>query len=331
MLRTFCETARLGSVTAAAQALGYTQSALSRQLTVLEATVGAKLFDRRARGVSLTEHGRSFLPHAEALLERLDAARRDLQALDELEQGRLRVGAFPTAVAVLIPRAMAAFQAAHPAVSLSLVEGTTRHQLVRLLDGVADVAIVSAFPGQALDERQFQLTHLFDDAMLIGVPRDHPLSGRRSLRLDELAGERWIGADTSDDDRLLGPGQLPLAPSPRPGFVVREWTAKLGLVAAGLGITLVPALAAAAVRPDITLVGLRGQDARRRAIYAATVRGLTQPPATREFLRILELTSNQLQEKYAKAARAADRPQPGTGTQSTAWSAEHALGECSDA
>ena len=296
MLRTFRETARLGSVTAAARTLGYTQSAVSRQLAVLEAAVGAPLFDRRARGVELTEHGRSFLPHAEALLERLDAARRDLRALDELEHGRLRVGAFPTAVAALIPRAMAAFGAKHPAVSLSLAEGTTPRQLARLLDGLADVAVVSAFSGQALDGKQFKLTHLFDDAMLIALPRGHPLARRRSLRLDELAGERWIGADTGDDDRLLGPGHLNLAASPQIDFVVREWTAKLGLVAAGLGVTPVPSLAAAAVRRDVALVGLRAQDARTRGIYAATVRGLTETPATREFLRALKLSAKQLRE-----------------------------------
>jgi DNA-binding transcriptional LysR family regulator len=299
MLRTFRETARLGSVTAAARTLGYTQSAVSRQLAVLEATVGARLFDRRPRGVELTEHGRSFLPHAEALLERLDAARRDLQALDELEHGRLRVGAFPTAVAALIPRAMAAFEAKHPAVSVSLVEGTTRRLLVRLLDGMADVAVISAFPGQPLEEKQFQLTHLFDDAMLIGLPRDHRLARRRSLRLDELAGERWIGADADGEDRRLGPEHLRLEPPPLVDFVVREWTAKLGLVAAGLGITPVPSLAAAAVRGDIALVGLRSQDARRRGIYAATVRGLAKPPATREFLRILKLSAEQLREMSA--------------------------------
>jgi DNA-binding transcriptional LysR family regulator len=295
MLLTFRETARLGSVTAAARALGYTQSAVSRQLAVLEATVGAQLLDRRPRGVALTEHGRSFLPHAEALLARIDTARRDLLALDELEHGRLRIGAFPTAVAALIPHAMAAFQARHPGVSLSLVEGTTRRLLARLLDGLADVAVISAFSGQELDEKSFRFTRLCDDALLIGMPRDHRLARRRSLRLDELVGERWIGADTDDDDRRLGPGHLRFADPPRVDFVVRGWTAKLGLVAAGLGITPVPSLAATAVRRDVALVGLRGQDARSRGIYAATVNSRTEPPAVREFLLSLGRSAEQLQ------------------------------------
>lgn len=293
-LRTFCEVARLGSVTAAAAALGYTQSAASRQLAVLEAEVGTALFDRRARGVELTGHGQAFLPHARALLERLDDARRELRALDELAGGRLRIGAFPTAVGALVPAAMAEFQAGHPAVSLSLVEGTTGTLLARLLDGLADVAVVSAFPGQPVDEQQFQLTHLFEDVMLIGVPRGHPLARRRSLRLAELAGERWIGADTVGEDRRLGPGHLRLELEPEVDLVVRGWMAKLGLVAAGLGITPVPSVAAAAVRRDVVLVRLRTADTRPRQIYAATVRGATPAPAAREFLRLLTLHAKHL-------------------------------------
>jgi DNA-binding transcriptional LysR family regulator len=303
-LRTFCEAARLGSVTAAAAALGYTQSAASRHLAVLEGEVGAPLFDRHARGVELTEHGQAFLPHAQALLERLDTAHRALHALDEMEIGRLRVGAFPTAVAALIPPALAEFQASHPAVSLSLVEGTTGKLLTRLLDGLADVAVISAFPGQPLDDEQFQLTHLMDDAMLIGMQRGHQLARRRSLSLDELAGERWIGADTDGEDRRLGPGHLRLEPEPEVDFVVREWTAKLGLVAAGLGITLVPSVAAAAARRDVALVRLRAADARGRKIYAATVRGLTAAPATREFLRVLKLSATRLRKPPTAAPHA---------------------------
>lgn len=293
-LQAFRTTAQLGSVTAAARALEYTQSAVSRQIAVLESAVGVRLFDRRARGVELTEYGRSFLPHAEALLDRLDAAQHDLEALDRLEQGHLRIGAFPTAVAVLVPRAMRVFRARHPGVSLSLRESATERQLPPLLEGAIDIAVVSALSGQTLDREQLELTHLFDDVMLIAVPRTHRLARRRSLRLDQLADERWIGAVArDDDDRALGPEHLGLTPPPPVDFVVRGWTAKLGLVAAGLGITPVPSLAADAVRGDVALVGLHAQDARTRGIYAATVKGRTEAPATREFLGLLKHSARQ--------------------------------------
>jgi DNA-binding transcriptional LysR family regulator len=293
LLRTFHQVASQGSITAAAHRLGYTQSAVSRQIAALEASIGALLFDRVARGVRLTEHGRSLLPHAESLLERLDEARRDLDALGLLERGRVRVGAFPTAVAALIPRAMAAFEAEHPKVSLSLVEGTTGRQLDRVRAGDVDVAVVSAFPDHRLDVDQVDLVHLLDDAMLVAFPRSHRLARRRSVRLAELVDESWIAADTSDDDSLLGPASLRLADQHRVDFVASGWTAKLGLVAAGLGITLVPSLAAHAARPDIALVRLNPDEGPPRSVYAATLKGVTRAPATDAFIHVLEETARR--------------------------------------
>src|SRR5690606_35650301 len=132
--------ARHGSFTTAARSLRYTQSAVSRQIAALEAEIGARLFDRLTRGVVLTEEVRTLLPHAEAILDRLTAARRDLDTLRGLGGGQLRVGAFPTHVAALVPRALAAFRAAHPNITLSLVQGRTPMLLERLVAGDADVA-----------------------------------------------------------------------------------------------------------------------------------------------------------------------------------------------
>jgi DNA-binding transcriptional LysR family regulator len=277
LLKTFDQVAKHGSITAAAQSLGYTQSAVSRQVSALETWAGATLFDRYARGVRLTDQGRCLLVHIEAVLDRLGGAREELQALGRLEGGRVRIGAFPTAVAALLPGAMAAFGAKHPKVSLSLVEGTTRRQLSALHDGDVDLAVLSAFPDQQLDGERFDLVHLLDDVMLVALPRSHLLAARRSLRLAELVEERWIAADASEDDRLLGPASLRAGHDFRVEFVVREWTAKLGLVAAGLGITLVPSLAADAVRADIALVSLDPDDGPARGVYAATSAARLRP------------------------------------------------------
>jgi DNA-binding transcriptional LysR family regulator len=163
LLETFRQVARHGSISGAARRLAYTQSAVSRQVAALEVGFGVRLFDRRAGGVQLTEHGRCLQPHAESLLERLDHARRDLEALDRLEGGRLRIGAFDTANASLIPRAMATFATKWPSVSLSLVEGITRRQLARLESDDTDLAVVSAFPGQSLDHKRFDLVPLLEE------------------------------------------------------------------------------------------------------------------------------------------------------------------------
>jgi DNA-binding transcriptional LysR family regulator len=293
LLQTFREVARRRSITAAALSLGYTQSAVSRQVAALEASLGARIFDRGARGVLLTEHGRCLLPHVDSVLERLETARRDLEALDRGEGGRLRVGAFHTATARLIPQALAAFRSKHPKVRLSLVEGTTRRQLANLEAGDVDLAVLSAFPHHELDGRPLTRVHLLDDAMLIALPRSHPLARRRSLRLSELAGESWIGPDASDDDRLLGPARLPGSDA-QADFVVRDWTAKLGLAAAGLGITLVPSLAAAAARADIALVPLDPKDAPPRSVFAATPQGVANPASIDAFIDELRAAARRM-------------------------------------
>lgn len=298
LLETFRQVARDGSISGAARGLAYTQSAVSRQVAVLEAEFGARLFDRHAGGVRLTEHGRRLLTHAESLLERLDLARHDLEALDRLEDGRLRIGAFPTANASLVPRAMAGFAAEWPNVSLSLVEGNTRRQLARLESGDADLAVVSAFPDQTPDRKRFDLVTVLDDSMLIAVPVSHRLAGRRRVRLTELENETWIGGELADDDdHALGPARL--ATAPPSDFPVREWTAKLGLVAAGLGSTLVPALAAGAARSDIALVRIDHRDAPPRTVFAATPRGVTAPPATDAFIAALMTSAKQLADAVA--------------------------------
>lgn len=287
LLRTFVEVARCGSITVAARGLGYTQSAVSRQIAALESAVEARLFDRRPRGVDLTAHGRCLLPHAEAVLRRLDAAAEDLEALDRLDHGVLRLGAFATAIAALVPAVMSAFAAKHPAVSLSLVEGTTRTHLHALQAGDIDLAVVSAFAGQSLDRDEFELVQLLDDRLLVASAAGHWLAERDSVRLAELAAERWIAGQTDPEGRTLNPLRLAPDAELRIDFSVGEWTAKLGLAAAGIGLTLVPSLAAHAVRPDVALTPLDPRDDAIRRVYAATARQRTAAPAARAISELL--------------------------------------------
>lgn len=292
-LEVFREVAARGSVTAAGQALGYTQPAVSRQISALEQAAGARLFDRMPRGVRLTEEGRCLLGHAEAVLERMQAARQDLEDLRNLDAGRLRVGAFDSADAALVPRALASFRAAHPRVSLSVGEGNTTAQLARLRDGEIDIAVVSAYPHQALDADHLDLHHLLDDPLMVAVPAGHGLARRQVVRLADLAGESWVEgypdglATLTDASRRAGFRA-------RIDFAVREWTAKQGFVAAGLGLSLVPSLAAAATRPDVALIPLHSRDAPVRTVHAATLRGVATPPAAMAFLRCLEEVARDL-------------------------------------
>lgn len=258
-LTVFREVATLGSFTAAAKVLRYTQSAVSRQIAVLEDDLGVALFDREARGVRLTEEGRTLLAHAEAVLDRLDVARREIAALRELGGGRLRIGAFPTAGAVLVPDAMVAFQRDFPDVELSFLDGLSGPLQDKVRAGELDVAVLGTDAG----------THLLDDPLFVALNRDHRLAGRKTVRLAELSEERWIAGSTTIEDTLIA-ACLRSGFRPSVHYVVRDWTTKLGLVASGLGVTLVPGLLCGAVRSDLSLVRLRADEAAARPVSVAT-------------------------------------------------------------
>jgi DNA-binding transcriptional LysR family regulator len=284
-LRVFLDVARHGSFTVAARTLGWTQSAVSRQIASLESALGgAPLFDRLPRGVRLTEAGRVLVPYAEAVVERLHAAGRDLAALREVAGGRLRLGAFATADAALVPRAIAAFRARHPGVRLTREEGLTPVLLDRLASGGLDLAVVSTTGRAPLDA--YDLHHLLDESLYVAVPADHPLATEPSVRLAQLADADWISGSSRPEGTLLD-AALRHGFRPRVAHVVAEWTAKQGYVAAGLGVTLVPALAAESVRPDIALLAVRDEGAPARAVYAATARGRSLSPAGTAFLAAL--------------------------------------------
>ena len=283
LLEVFRTVAHLGSITAAARRLRFTQSAVSRQIGALEAEVGSRVFDRRPRGVALTEEGRALLPYASQVLAGLDGAHRAVAEVRALGAGRLRVGAFPTAVAALVPAALASFRRAYPEIALSLVEGLTPGLLERLAAGEADVAVVSSSPAGPLDRARFDLHHLLDEPMLVAVARGHRLARKRTVRLADLAGDAFIAGSATAEETLLR-ASLPSGFRPRIEITAAEWTGKLGCVAAGLGVALLPALAASRVPPGIAVLRLHRDDESIRHIYAATAPGRTRPPAVSHFL-----------------------------------------------
>ena len=261
-LRLFEAVASLGSFTAAADRVGYTQSAVSRRIAALERTAGVALFRREARGVRPTPAGEELRRHARTVLRALDDAAAALAAVRAGVAGPLRVGAVATANAVLMPRALARFEAERPDVELRLREGGS----VRLADAVSagdlDLAVVFAVPAREVPG--IALVELLTDPLLVALPRGHRLCAHRELRLADLAGERWVQATPDISDELLATAD----PAPERMFRVREWTAKQGFVAAGLGLTVIPSLAAEGVRPDVELRPLRGAGSARRVAAA---------------------------------------------------------------
>src|SRR5947199_302235 len=146
-LRVLREVAYRGSISAAAEALSYTQSAVSQQIATLEGEARMPLLERHPRGVSLTAAGQTLVGHAEGILARLDAAEGALAAIAGMRGGRLRMASFPSAGATLMPLAVATFRAAHPDVELSLAEGEPEEIAPRLRAGELDLALLFEFRG----------------------------------------------------------------------------------------------------------------------------------------------------------------------------------------
>ncbi|MER5999900.1 LysR substrate-binding domain-containing protein [Nonomuraea angiospora] len=266
-LRLFHEVSVSGSFTAAAELLGYTQSAVSRRVAALERATGGPLFERLPRGVRLTPAGKALHRHATAVLDRLERAGEELAAIHTGRGGTLRVGAFATANVDLVPGTLKRFAERRPDVELRLIEGLTSRLMDRLRGGALDVAVISDYPA-GLSAEGVRTVPLREDRLLVALPGGHRLAAEADVDLRDLAEETWIEAAPRGQPTLLVTACAAAGFTPRSGLRVAEWTGKFGFVAAGLGVTLVPELAARAVPGDLVLRPLRGM-APARKVYAA--------------------------------------------------------------
>lgn len=262
-LRVVREAANCGSFSTAAENLGYTQSAVSRQIALMERAAGRALFERHARGVQPTDAGRIVVRHAEIVLGELENARHNIRHLEARPPGRLRVGAFSTAMAALVPQAIAALVGDQRA-RISLREGLSPRLLTAVARERLDLAVVTAPdappPG-------VEIQSLLDDPLLVALAPTHPLAGATSATPAMLRDERWIAGSQEPGSTLLGAWRDP-GWEPDIAFVARDWFAKLGLVAAGLGVTVVPGIAIPVVPPTIALLRIDHPSAVRRTFLA---------------------------------------------------------------
>jgi DNA-binding transcriptional LysR family regulator len=280
-LRVLREVAQTGSFSAAAASLGYTQSAVSRQVAALEAAAGRRLFERGRHGVALTVAGSRLLTSAVRALDELDSARRELAG--EQSDGRpVRLGAFPTAVAGLVPRALASLP---QQLNFSLREATTPALTRALRAGTIDLAILARMPPfRPLDAESpaFELTTLSERELAIGVAANHPLARAQAVEVSELEGQVWVASRSDAGDTLLGvwPG---LAERPDVRYVVRDWLAKLRIVAAGLAITTIAPIMLEALPDGVRVVAVRGEPQETRRVVLARRPGPLDGPTARVF------------------------------------------------
>src|SRR5918999_374763 len=275
-MRVLREVAVRGSFSAAADALSFTQSAVSQQIAALEREAGTTLVQRSARGVRLTE----------AIMARLAEAEAELEAIAGLRGGRLRMAAFESAGSSLMPLAIAAFREQHPAVELSMSMSEPEDCVPLLRSGELDLAIVFESAVKHADDG-IDRVHLLEDPMYLVLPRDHPLANRRRVRLADLAGEAWIGGGPDCEcNRLILRACAVAGYEPRFAFETDDYTAMQGFVAAGVGVSLIAELGLTSVRDDIVMRDL-GRDTPVRQIYAATLADGYRSPASQAMLDIL--------------------------------------------
>ena len=257
-LRVLCEVARHGSFSAAAEALGYTQPAVSRQIAALEAEVGAVLVRRVPQGAVLTDAGRLLSERGAAVLSYLQDTEEELRALLGLEGGTLRLATFASAAGSIVPRAVALFRDSHPEVELTVEMYDPTESIPRLRAGEFDMAL-SHDPRGDLERRDqaddLDVVQLFDDPMYVAMPSGHALCDASALAMADFSAEPWMLATgrTCPDARLFMRACHEAGFEPRIAFQNDDYGAILGFVAAGVGVALVPDMATRAVRGDVVI------------------------------------------------------------------------------
>jgi DNA-binding transcriptional LysR family regulator len=276
-LLTFRAVARAGSFSAAARELALTQPAVSQQVAALERELGASLLRRGPGGLSLTEAGALALEHAEALAERLALADAQLGELRD-EGAPLRVGAFPSALATLVPAAIARVVPQR----VAAVEATVQELAAGVADGSLHLALCFQDAGEPRREHPGLTRHdLLDEPFVAAVGPRHRLARRRTIRLAELAAETWTAPSA---EGLLRRACVAAGFEPDLAFLTRDVPAIGALVAAGLAVTLTPRLIAGHLA-GVRVLELR-DDPPRRTVYALTPRTGTSA-AARAFLAAL--------------------------------------------
>jgi DNA-binding transcriptional LysR family regulator len=265
---------------------------VSRHVAALEAEYGVQLLERGPSGVEPTPYGVRLLRHADAVLAHDAQLRRELDGLLRGVLGHLTVGAFPTAVAGLIPSVFTALRESRPDTTVSLIEATTPALLERMYAGDLDVAIVTEGPDDSRTAGPLHVTHLLDEHLVVAVGRGHRLARRRTVHLHEVMGETFITGSDTDENQLLRAHRLDDF-RPRSQLVVADWVGKFACVAAGIGIALVPQLVTRAVPAGVSVLRLRNDQAPYRRVVAVTSPRQQPSELTATFVRLARRAARQ--------------------------------------
>jgi molybdate transport repressor ModE-like protein len=291
-----------GSITAAANMLGYTQPAVSHHISKLEAEVGTALLTRLGRGVRLTDAGRALVAHADAVLARLTAAEEDVAAIAGLRAGRVRLAAFPSASATLMAGALTSLRADHPGIEVAFTEAEPDDALPQLRAGDLDLVIGFSYAAVGSgDGRDLEALPLLHDPSVAVLHPDHADAVEDGpLPLGRLGEDTWIAGCERCRGHLLHVART-AGFEPGIAFATDDYVTVQSLVASGLGVTLLPALSLCAVRrPDVAVRRIEGRPGRTVEVVLPLAE--RRPPAVTAMIGALRTASAELAARPEAAA-----------------------------
>lgn len=275
------DVARLGSFSAVAQQHFLTTSAVSQQIRKLEAEAAQPLIIRVAHGVRLTEAGTAVVKHATAIRNELAAIEADLNNYATLQKGTVILGSFPSASATLLPPVLSMFTDHFPGAQISVVSLLRPELIERMLRYELDLSLLWEYPWNRLDHPDISSHHLLDDPTVYLISAQNRFADRRYVKLGELRNEKWIvrgGGHPAGE--LLRRASLEAGFEPRITFEAHDYQETQAMVAAGLGIAMVPRLGLTMSRPDVRIVQADPSDrlpARRMYVSRVSRRELSPP------------------------------------------------------
>ena len=290
-LRYVVAVSRAGNFSRAAEQCHVSQPSLSQQILKLEEELGERLFDRMKRAAKLTPHGEAFLPRAVKILEEVDAARREALDAHSLLRGRLIIGVLPTIAPYLLPAVLVSFAEKFPGVEIVAHEDTTA-QLLKLAQAYEiDFALAS----RPIQDQRMEVKVLFTEELQLALPPGHPLTRKRTVRLADLENEPFI---VMKEGHCLGDQVLSFCDrrdlKPTINFRSAQLETIQALVRSGVGISLVPAMAARGERKDLPEYRSLPAPKPERKIVAVWPKQRPLGRAANEFLKQISARCNEV-------------------------------------
>ena len=283
-LRYVVAVARTGNFSRAAEECHVSQPSLSQQIQKLEDELGERLFDRTKRVAKLTPHGEAFLRRAVRILEEAEAATREASDAKDLLRGTMTVGVLPTIAPYLLPDVLTEFTEKYPGLEIIVQEDTTARLLKQLLAYETDIALASL----PIHDERLEVQTLLTEELLLALPPGHPLTRKRIVKVEDLVGERLI---VMKEGHCLGDQVLRFCDRrdvrPQISFRSAQLETIQALVRAGLGLSLIPTMAAQSDRSDLPEYRSLQSPKPERRIVAVWPKQRPPSRAAGEFLKMI--------------------------------------------